>query len=405
MHSDADGKFSLDALPANPVPVDVYAPDYLRKELILLPDTAYIDIELDAPEAGPTIAGSLALPNGTPVAGWVQLNPLEGAVPLPMWSPDNPVVRNVTRTDENGEFRFEGLGLPDGRYRLSSNSKGGVVESRTVVVKHGQSVGNVRLVVKSGGRIRVSITGLMPGEGKAQVIVSDRKGRRVFRWQFGNGMHFIQGVPEEAKVTARTGLRRLSRKVRVDDWGETRLDFDFTGRSQLTGTITTIGRPLGDIDLRVVPVDQSRPEAYVTTTERGRYEAQGLSEGLHIVRTRTGHSFETHVSRRTPFDIELPPISLSGVVRTERTRRPISWSQVQLRRAGASGSSRVLLTTRTGHDGMFRFDGLVAGEYVVRASRQGFENLSQRIGIFGNEIVELDLSKSIGERQLEENPR
>ena len=52
-------------------------------------------------------------------------------------------------------------------------------------------------------------------------------------------------------------------------------------------------------------------------------EWQGISDGLHTVETRTGHSVDVYVTEHATLDLELPAISLSGTVRADRTDRPL----------------------------------------------------------------------------------
>ena len=114
----------------------------------------------------------------------------------------------------------------------------------------------------------------------------------------------------------------------------------------------------------------------------------GLAEGPHTVRIGA-HSFDVHVGQDTLFDIELPAVSLAGVVRYARTGRPVWAAEVRLR--ASDGYSDV---ARTQPDGTFRFDGLAAGEHVVHVSEPGLESLSRKLWIDGDEVVELDLAEA-----------
>ena len=188
----------------------------------------------------------------------------------------------------------------------------------------------------------------------------------------------------------------IMHEVLVDDGEPPRLRFDFSGRSRLSGVVTSEGRPLAGIDLVIGPPDQSLPMTALQTTRRGRYDARGLSEGLHLVLTRLGHFYEVQVAGHTTFDIRLPPTSLSGMVRSERTGMPVQ-ATVQLHRGEEDDSPPVELSFRT-VEGAFRFNGMAAGEYVASARADGFERLSRRVWIGGHETVTLDLTESADEK-------
>ena len=94
----------------------------------------------------------------------------------------------------------------------------------------------------------------------------------------------------------------------------------------------------------------------------------------------------------TTFDIRLPPTSLSGMVRPERTGLQVQ-ATVQLRRSEDDDSPPVDLSFPDGRRSVpFRRHG--AGEYAASARAEGFERLSRRVWIGGHETVALDLIES-----------
>ena len=381
--TDAHGRFTLNAVPAETTPIIAATAGYWAEQIELPPHVNHIEFAMDLADdrdRDATVAGSLAWGDGRPAAGWVRLS----------WRWSTHGGETPHRT-EDGEFRFERL--LDGEYRLTAAADGGVVEGRPVVVANGESVEGLRLVVKDGPRIRIELVGLPAAAPEAHVGVSDHKGTEVWHSRLGNGAHVLQGVPGKAVVAigAQMGRasHRLRREVRVAEGEEPTIRVSFAGRARLSGVVRTQGRPLGGIDLRVQSADPERPRAYATTTRQGLYDVQGLAEGPHILRTGAGHSFEVHVSQDTPFDIELPPVSLAGVVRSARTGQPIPHSWVKIKRD--DGYRKELVT---GADGAFRFDGLAAGGHVVTASGPGFERRSRNLTIAGSEVVELSLEEA-----------
>lgn len=89
----------------------------------------------------------------------------------------------------------------------------------------------------------------------------------------------------------------------------------------------------------------------------------------------------------TTFDIDLPPISLSGVVRAKETGRHLRGALVRLYRVETWSELREW----AGINGEFRFDGLAAGEYAIYVTHTRFDDLRQRIHVVGHEVLELEL--------------
>lgn len=389
--TQADGTFVLGNLPKSADRLRVGVGDRGTRYADLPRAVAHLEIELDFDSA---ISGFLALPNGTPARGIVGLQRIGGYY----WEGD---------VAEDGAFRWDHL--QGGQYLLTAESDMGTVEDLAVTVATGESARGIRLTVEPGGRLSGRITGLLRGE-QATVTLWDRSGRAVvLRREFGNGAYSLRGVPETTIVTARTNERwhppgalvsgvpvadrSLTQGVRLDELGEAHLDMDFSGGSQLTGTVRIGGRPAEGIDLEVVPEDGSRPTAYATTGERGRYRARGIADGLHTVRTRGGHSFQVHVAERAELDIDLPDVSVSGAVRHGRGGEPVRGGRARLARADAPRNSRrVAAETRIDGDGRFRFEGLARGDYIVHVSHRDFAENSLRVRVAGAETVELHLA-------------
>ena len=392
----ADGTFVLGDLPKSADRLEVRVRDRPVRFVDLPRDVTHLEIELAYDSV---IVGFLVLPDGTPAKGIVRL-----------WASGG--YRSEREVGEDGAFRWGDL--EGGEYRLTGESKAGVVVSRTVAVGNGESAEDIRLVVDPGGRVSGLITGLLRTE-QVTVTLWDRDGRMVLRRDFGNGVYSVQGVPETTTLTARTNERRtplagtlvsgtpiadrvLVRMVRLDELGEAQLALDFSGSSRLMGTVRVGGRPTEGIDLAVVPKDELRPTAYATTGEQGRYAVQGISEGLHSVRTRSGHSFQVYVAHDATLDIELPGVSVSGTVRDGRTGQTVPGGWARLERVDApAGSRTVAVASRIDGDGRFRFEGLARGDYVVHISHRDFADVSRRVHVTGSETVGFHLAPADAE--------
>ena len=374
--TDEDGAFLLGGL-AGAARVAVSARGYPSKYVEVRQDVDYLDVELSI---GATIAGSFALPDGTPVAGSIFVHYItRGSA----WG--EPVA--------DGTFRWDGLG--DGEYRLTPRSKAGRMAGRTVEIRDGESVEGIRFTVDPGGALSGAVAGLRSVE-RATITVANKDGRAIRRSSFGNGAYVLRGVPKDAATaTATSAGRTLARPVRLDERGEASADWDFSARGRLAGTVTAGGRPLVGLVLTVLPADPSLPRVRTDTSDLGGYEALGLSEGPHFVRTLAGHTLQVYVGRDTAFDIELPANSLAGTVRRERTGEPLGGGAVRLRRVGAPvGSGHGPVDAKVTSDGSFRFAGLPEGEYAVRVTQRNFETASRRVRVVGAERVDILLRKA-----------
>ena len=375
--TDEDGAFLLGGLPAGAVRVLVWAQGYPRKYVEVGEAVDRLDVELGA---GATIAGSFALPDGTPAAGSILVHYLTGGSAWPDSVPD-------------GTFRRDGLG--DGEYRLTPESKAGRMTGRTVEIRDGESVEGIRFTVDPGGTLSGAVAGLRSVEA-ATITVASEDGRTVRRSSFGNGAYVLRGVPKDAATaTATSAGRTLAQRVRLDERGEASADWDFSARGRLAGTVTAGGRPLAGLVLTVLPADPSLPRVRTGTSDLGGYEALGLSEGPHFVRTLAGHTLQVYVGRDTAFDIELPANSVAGTVRRERTGEPLGGGAVRLQRVGAPvGSGHGPVDAKVTSDGSFRFAGLPEGEYAVRVTQTNFETASRRVRVAGAEWVDILLSEA-----------
>lgn len=381
-----DGTFVLGGLPsgADLLEVSVSQGGGFGRTVDLPPGVRHLEIVL---AFDGTVSGSLELPDGTPAQGTVRLWERLGE----SWTSTG---WQTTRwVGDDGTFRWHGLG--DGEYRVTAQSDAGVVAnpSRTFSLLNGAPVNDIHLVVEPAGRVRGTIIGLRRGES-VWFEVRNRNGQFVRQQQLGQGSFLVEGVPDGASIAvAASDGGTFQRTVDLDEQYEARFDFDFSESARLTGTVRAGGRPVGGIRLAVVPEDRSRPTAYATTGERGRYSVQGIARGAHSVRTRAGHSFDVHVERDAVLDIELPPVSLSGSVLADLAGQAVAGARVSLARTD-DGDSQVGTTSAS--DGSFRFDGLAVGDYRVRAFHRDYGDTSRSLYIGGSETVELRMQRDAG---------
>ncbi len=369
--SDKAGRFTLQGPRSLVDRLMVHVPYTSFASVDLPMDAEELDIELNLDGV---VEGSLILPDGTPVKGVIEFGGSSW-----MWPRKFPT---------EGSFRVENL-VPD-TYTLKAETDAGLVQERTVVLKTSERVSDFDLIVQPGWSASGTITGL-EGLERVEITAQDPESRVLVRKRFGNGEYVIHGLPPEVTIVARTSLGHTLVKDFRDgnDRGST-VDFHFEDESGLTGWLTTGGKPLRGVSLKIEPESSSAVAVNVTTTESGRYEARRLSDGRHTIRTDTGHAFEVEIDGETTFDIEVPENSLRGVVRGERTRRPVGDGSVRLVRTDASSAERALeISKRIGSDGTFHFEGLVAGTYDVHIDYPNAEGVSNRMQIEGPGSIEL----------------
>ena len=388
-NTDADGAFALHGNPAGRFRVQASAAGYASKYVQVPSGESWIDVELDA---GAAIAGSLSLPDGTPANGSIFVFFRTGG-------------HGWGEAITDGVFRLEGLS--DGDYVLRASADAGPVEKRLVTIRDSQSVEDVRMTVRPGGEVSGSITGLAEGE-RVKFAVAERggrprpvRGRQIGTAAYGNGAFSLRGMPASATINASTSNgRMLRRDIVLDHHREAVIDLDFSGRSRIAGVVTAGDRPAAGVEIAALPADRFQPSARARTDNEGRYALRGLVDGPHVVLVYTGQSFDVVVGGDATLDIALPANSFSGSValRRENVRAlvRIALSPAQ------SEHPRFKLQRRIRGGGAFHFDGLPPGEYTVDVSAEGYERVSHRIHISGDEemrfVLEADTDELVQPR-------
>ena len=373
--TDADGKFALSVASTRTDVLEVEVRG--RRQLVRVPpDSTHVEIDLSFGSG--VIAGSLLLKDGGPATGVVDLG-FDG------W-------RYLRQQDVGADGTFRWGGLEDGEYRIGAASYDGSVEGQVVTLRDGETVDGLVLTVDPAGRMTGSITGLFRNEF-VTIEVRDRKRRLATTKSFRNGPFEMRGIPDRFIVTANTSYgRRLGGRGYLTDQGETRLNLDFSARSQLTGVVSMQGRPLAGIQIAIAPKDWWRPAARARTNDLGRYAAVGIANGPHTVFAETGRSFHVDVAGSTNLDMELPPNEVSGAVRAEDTGRVIAGAWVRLERQDVSPT--MALRRQVASDGGFRFEGLELGAYLVHVEHPEFADVSRRVVVRGRQTILFRLKRS-----------
>ena len=341
-------------------------------------DVSVFDIALNLDSV---VSGKLTLVDGTPARGTVRLVGSYGSLGYDV--------------EADGSFRLEHVS--PGTYRLRGESEDGLVKSQKLRLRTGESIQNVQLLVDPGYQITGTISGLAGFEYlEMNVLNTNRK--FVLKRTFRNGEYTLRGLPQEALIHANTSSgRSIVRRVRFSEQGRSKVDFNFEGDSSLSGIVQSGAKPLSGMRLSVLPKDPRTPGASTTTTAIGAYWIHGLSDGLHRIKTHTGYSYDVVVSGQTVRDISLTPISLSGTVTSNLTGLPLPGIRVRLEgKNGHEGVGDLTLTSRTGSDGTFVFNGLIHGPYSLHVSHSDFETTTRDIQIDGIQSVSLSLEHATG---------
>ena len=375
--TDQQGGYVLKAIPRQSVLLDIALGKMGGTHRVKVPAAVSVfDIELNLDSV---ISGQLMLPDGVPVSGEVELLGSHGSLEC------------AVNTD--GVFRCEHVS--PGSYRLRGESESGLVKTQNVDLQPGASIENVQLLVDPGYQISGRISGLAGIENLTIEVLNDDH-RTLFRRYFRNGDYVLRGLPRESTIHASTSTSRsMVRRLSFNEQEKSNVNFNFEGSASLAGTIYSGSNPISGIRLRVLPDDSDLPGAYRTTGKTGSYWIHGLTDGLHRIKTHTGYSYEVVISGQTVRDISLPPISLSGTITSNVTGLPLRGIRVRLE--GKDGDEEIddlTLSSRTGSDGTFVFNGLIHGPYSLHASHSDFKATRRDIQIDGIQSVSLSLERA-----------
>ncbi|HIO65648.1 MAG TPA: carboxypeptidase regulatory-like domain-containing protein, partial [Planctomycetes bacterium] len=183
------------------------------------------------------------------------------------------------------------------------------------------------------------------------------------------------------------GDARIDQLVLAPD-EQRRVEIQLQRESQLTGiVIDHFGAPMASVQVSVS--DSSGAWRRSTTADDGHFSIDQLAPGLVDIRADTAGFMRSTLS---DIDPALGPIEivmersyeLRGFIVDAETGDPISRARVSAQRGGTRGS-----WDRASREGLFRIDGLRAGQYRVSASADGFIDASFNIEIPGVDPEEL----------------
>lgn len=391
--TDADGRYRVDGLPSGKITISAEHPDYLEaSRQVEVDDEATVDLTLSQ---GGSIAGSVVGKDG------------RSAIPGAPVSLDDPgggfgMDGDSTRTDAAGAFLFEHL--KPGRYRLSAKSNAGGTSSKEVILAESQRLDGVLLQMEGGSVIRGTVSGLPSSRLGGVRIYASGQNYEDNAVTGDDGRFELRDVPAGiVRVGAMSAIpsgRTTWKNVEVPEaGGEVPVEIVFEGSSRLAGRVTRGERPLSGIFVMATsdPPTAGDTRASSQTDENGQYAIEGLTDGNYQVQlagSGGGYRRSFAVSGDTNGDIDLPAVSISGVVTEAGSGDPIEGASVQAE-SGGETSTFAMKRAVTDSRGFYSIDDLDSASYQVTARREGYELKTQPASV-GSTSMELNFQLSRG---------
>jgi hypothetical protein len=390
--TDPDGAYVLDNVDAGPTTLAFSRSGLVtvRRSVTLSGASAEVDAQLGG---GSSIAGVVVLDGGAPVAGG-EVRAFSAA----------DLAGISSQTDEGGTFVMQGA--PAGHYEITASRAGfGSATLRDVEIP---ASGMLRLVIKRGGIITGTITGLTPAELQTTSVQAwSADGATASASPDASGRYRIEGaaagsVRVGASVRPPSGNVRnaVTKVVQLDAGASVNVDFDFTVEITITGRITRNGRPLPGVQVSFAPQSVAQRYAQTAADGNGRYEISGIDNGSYAVTVHDAeqgpYSTIYDVKGSANFDIDLRGVRVTGRVSDATTDAAISNARVELLRTDAGASD--MRSTLSDAGGGFSFDQVAAGRFEARVQKAsyGTARVPVMVGQDGVPPLDVKLSPSQG---------
>ena len=271
----------------------------------------------------------------------------------------------TTLTDSLGRFGFE---LPERRYLFEARAPGCLANTARedlaateLLIELNRGVQLSGLVVDEANQPVADVTvRITPGDVTS--LVTDHEGRFSFT--------AVRG-PTSLHALAPDGRQGLARVTPAPKAEAAQVRILIGSGTELSGMVRGEQGPVAQADVRVLAEPESLEVAAFSTGADGRFAAKGLPAGRYSVRAQQGRG-----RRATAVGLELPgapPLELVlgnagrviGTVSDDQGL-PIAGASVAL--TWPDGLNEVKRTARTGEDGHFEFDDLLAAQAFVQAT-------------------------------------
>jgi protocatechuate 3,4-dioxygenase beta subunit len=397
--TDADGHFTLEGLPPGPASFSADHADHVRsvRDLDVRPGENRLDFRL---ERGLSVAGRVVDENGSPVLG--------ASVRVGSGMRFTFGGRDGAMSDEDG--RFELSGVEPGTHSVSASKEGWAtaVEERVEVVA---PVDGLLLTLTRGARIVGNVLGVDFADLQTTAVTAGPTSRPALP-ESGSldfeGGYVIEGLsPGTWRVRASTtDGRQASEEVTIGDGErEVRVDLDLTaGGYQVSGRVSLAGQPLAGATVGMAGHDNPS-SASAGSDQNGRFRLQGLAAGSYTLNVLDRATFTTVYRSEIEVDgdlelaIEIETSAVEGVVVDRITGAPLDDVEVDLHSSAGRQRSFLTPSIRTDASGRFRFDGVAAGDYRLRAEKDGFSAAEAAVAVSGGQPVsglELPLTPTRG---------
>ena len=431
--SAVDGTYTIDGLTSGDYRVRAQAQGHVRE---FYDNTTDWDLASSVTvSAGQTTANiDFALAEGGSISGTVY--EADGVTPIAdadVWAENYDCCGggNGTRTSNDGTYTIDGL--VSGDYRVRAQAQGHVREfydnttdrdlASSVSVTEGQTTANVDFALAAGGSISGTVyeaDGVTP-IGDADVWAENYEccgGGNDTRTS-ADGTYTIDGLASgdyRVRAQAQGHVREfydnttdwdLASSVSVTEGQTTaNVDFALAVGGSISGTVYEADgvTPIADADVRAESYDCCGGGEGTRSAVDGTYTIDGLTSGDYRVRAQAqGHVREfydnttdwdlassvTVSAGQTTANIDFALAeggSISGTVYEADGVTPIADADVWAENYDCCGGDN---GTRTSNDGTYTIDGLVSGDYRVRAQAQG------HVREFYDNTTDRDLASSV----------
>ncbi len=370
--SDAEGRFRVEGLPAEPVTVVVSHPRHpsATRTIDLSAGRGVLDVTLGE---GASLVGVVLDSSGDPVAG-ARLTPLpqDGAFePGPIG--ENPL------TGRDGRFRLEGLaaGLWVAQAEPPDGSLSSSMQSEAIELRAGEEHW-IELRLPRGYRIAGRVRGLdLDGLSRVDVYADriDAAGTGTSFARPDYEGRFVLGplAPGRWQVAARFDRRFVHAEIEVGPGQNDEVDLEFTEGLRLTGLVRSAGEPMIGASVRVFA--ETGSQSVATTDRNGAFVLEGLSSGsqMLMVAGRDGRAHQEHLQLEGDdhVSIEIDFRQLRGRVVSADSGGPILGARVGL------GAGSAL----TDEDGLFQLSVSASESPILVVSHPGFARYQSPVSL------------------------
>lgn len=380
--TDGDGSYRLDNLAAGAVSVQATYETYPRavRDAQLTAGANRVDLQFTG---GQDVSGFVRDDAGAAV--------MRAEVRLA--TGDRPFGGYSAQSGDDGSFRISGI--VDADYQLSAARSGYSATTPVAVKVAGQPVTGLIVILKQGGAIYGTVTGLDPADvPRVQIVASSTGGGAggpgggpgpggTFAQPDAQGNyrieHLAAGDWTLVATLPDTGRRARNTITLPADQPDVRLDLAFPPGYTLTGHVVLGSDPVQDALVNVVPADSSKNGGNARSAYDGSFRIEGLEAGAYTVRMNDmtrglSHSEPLTFDGDRDITIRVPTMKVTGRVLDAADRSPVQGATLSL--ASADGAATSVGPPRMGvtsdKDGAFTIDNVTAGSWRVSARKTGY---------------------------------